>query len=84
MIKQAMAEANLAGLAVLGVVAFAAIFLAIFVWTVSRSRRQIATWSSLPLSDSTAPAEPRGAANALPVVSRPKESCGKCEVCTCE
>ncbi|MEM1303272.1 MAG: hypothetical protein AAGG46_00160 [Planctomycetota bacterium] len=59
MIKQAMSEAGLGVLAAVGVTMFVLIFLAIVAWTLSRSRKQVDKWSSLPLADGTDPVEPR-------------------------
>lgn len=92
MIKAAVDGLGLAPLAVAGLVLFVVTFLAIAAWTLSRSKNQIETWSSLPLADDDdEPLEPRDtddqstgfAEAALQIVSAPRESCGKCEHCTC-
>ena len=51
MIKQAMSEAGLAPLAVMGLVAFVVVFLGVALWAMTRGRRQVVGWSSLPLED---------------------------------
>ena len=65
MIKEALSEAGLGLLSVMGLVLFVAVFLGILAWTLSRSRRQVDRWSSLPLADGHEPVEPRdhGGAN---------------------
>ena len=75
MVKESLAEAGLAPFAVVGLVVFVAVFVAILAWTLSRTSRQVSVWSSLPLADGVDPVEPR-----LPVVSA---GCGKCEDCSC-
>ena len=80
MIKEALDGAGMAPLAIAGLLLFVVVFCGITAWTLSRSRRQVATWSSLPLADGTEPVEPR-----LPIASRHEGSggCGECENCTC-
>lgn len=82
MIKQAIGEAGLATFAVVGLVVFVVVFSCIVAWVGSRGRREVATWSSLPLADGFEPVEPR-----LPIVTHegPTHSgCGKCDDGACE
>ena len=67
MIKRVLEESDLSFFAVVGLVLFVAIFLGLTVWVLTRSRRQVRTWSELPLApDEAEPAEPRGSADATP------------------
>jgi hypothetical protein len=60
MIQQVLGDSNLSVFAVIGLVLFVAIFVAISVWILTRSKRQVRTWSELPLAgDREAPSEPR-------------------------
>ncbi|TWT40767.1 cbb3-type cytochrome c oxidase subunit 3 [Botrimarina hoheduenensis] len=96
MIKEALSQAGLAPIAVVGLIAFFAVFVGVLVWTMTRPRRDIETWSSLPLADGKDPVQPRTPptssdtdplttdrlqATQLPTV---KKSCGKCERCDCD
>ncbi len=63
MIKQAMSETGLAWFAVIGLVLFVAVLLGVIVWTFTRRKKQIDTWSSLPLADGHEPVEPRHPTN---------------------
>lgn len=94
MIKQAMSEAGLAPLAVIGLVMFVAVFVSITAWVLSRGRREVETWSSLPLADGHEPVQPRD--EPTPHASEDADEygdadhhhggggCGKCLQCTCE
>lgn len=64
MIKQALSEAGLAPLSVIGLMMFVSVFVGVAIWTLTRERRQIDTWSSLPLADGHEPIEPRIPTNA--------------------
>ncbi|MEN0111503.1 MAG: cbb3-type cytochrome c oxidase subunit 3 [Planctomycetota bacterium] len=59
MIKLAMSGSGLAPLALIGLVAFVAIFAGVIVWTLTRRRSEVDAWSSLPLADGTDPVQPR-------------------------
>ncbi len=60
MIQETVSGAGLSSFAIIGLVLFVAIFLAIAVWILTRSKRQVRTWSELPLAkDRDEPAEPR-------------------------
>ena len=59
MVKESIAELGLTPFAVFGLLAFFGVFVAIAVWTMTRRRKQVATWSSLPLTDGTEPIEAR-------------------------
>lgn len=80
MIKNAISEAGLAPLAVLGLMIFVAVFVGVALWAATRGRRQVVGWSSLPLEDGA----------RLPVVkaggepAKPSSGCGKCENCDCQ
>ncbi|QDT67939.1 hypothetical protein MalM25_08480 [Planctomycetes bacterium MalM25] len=80
MIKQAMSEAGLAPLAVLGLMIFVAVFVGVALWAMTRGRRQVVGWSSLPLEDGA----------RLPVIAiggettKASNGCGKCENCDCQ
>lgn len=80
MIKESFAEAGLAPLAVIGLVLFVLVFTAIAVWALSRGRKEIADWSSLPLAKEAKPV-----IHTLHVVHETQQGgCGKCEDCTCQ
>ncbi|MEO1496664.1 MAG: hypothetical protein AAFV43_05890 [Planctomycetota bacterium] len=59
MIKQAMSAAGLEILAVGGLLLFVAVFTGVCLWVTTRSRKEVDTWSSLPLADGTDPVESR-------------------------
>ena len=84
MIKQMLSEAGLAPFAVIGLVIFVAVFVGISLWALTRRKRQIDNWSSMPLEDG----DPyHNHEQALNIVSNTddhvKQSCGKCENCDC-
>ncbi|TWT97558.1 Cbb3-type cytochrome oxidase component FixQ [Botrimarina colliarenosi] len=66
MIKQAISAAGLEVLAVGGLLMFVAVFAGVTWWVLSRSRKEIDKWSSLPLAEGVDPVDPR-----LPVVEKP-------------
>lgn len=59
MVKESIADLGLTSFAVFGLLVFFGVFVAIAVWTLTRRRKQVATWSSLPLADGTEPVESR-------------------------
>ncbi len=59
MIKESLSEANLAYFAVTGLILFVAVFVSAALWAMSRSRKEIESWSSLPLADGSDPVKPR-------------------------
>lgn len=71
MIKQAMSEAGLEVLAVGGLLTFVAVFLGVTAWVMTRGKKEVDTWSSLPLADGYDPVEPR-----LPIVTKPSDQDG--------
>lgn len=96
MIKEAIAGLGLGTLAVIGLVVFFTVFLGVVAWVLTRSRRQVDRWASLPLADGTEPVEARDA----PAAKRDHDhghdhgrehgrehhgegGCGKCAECTC-
>lgn len=73
MFKDVVSHSDLTYFATWSLVIFVAVFAGVFVWTVTRSRRQVQTWSTLPLEDDV-PAEPRD--------EKPRKQC-KCDGCGC-
>lgn len=59
MMKEIISEANLPYFAVIGLILFVAVFVTTSLWAMSRSRKEVDTWSSLPLADGYDPVEPR-------------------------
>lgn len=51
MFKQVFSEGNLTHFATWGLVIFVVVFACISVWALTRSRKTIHTWASLPLDD---------------------------------
>ncbi|MEM6329839.1 MAG: cbb3-type cytochrome c oxidase subunit 3 [Planctomycetota bacterium] len=84
MIKNALSDSGMPALAAFGLLMFVAIFVGVTVWALTRRRRQVERWSSLPLVDGPEPVEPRAAAAAslLPVAGEGR-GCGECENCSC-
>jgi cbb3-type cytochrome oxidase subunit 3 len=87
-IKAALSSAGLAPFAVIGLMIFVGVFVGVSIWAFSRTRKEVAGWSNLPLADGHATARPLAShpsTLALSVVSTPgkKVSCGKCEHCDC-
>jgi cbb3-type cytochrome oxidase subunit 3 len=87
-IKLALSGAGLAPFAVIGLLIFVGVFVGVGVWAFSRTRREVAGWSNLPLVDGDAAPRPPASdlsALVLPVAPLPgkKSSCGKCEHCDC-
>ncbi|MEO0529055.1 MAG: cbb3-type cytochrome c oxidase subunit 3 [Planctomycetota bacterium] len=90
MIKQAMSALGLEVFAVGGLLLFVAVFVGVCFWVTTRSRKEVDTWSSLPLADGTDPVEPR-----LPITTKDTPGptndasrhsgggCGKCVDCSC-
>lgn len=90
MIKQAMSAAGLEVLAVGGLLMFVAVFVGVCFWVTTRSRKEVETWSSLPLADGTDPVEPRLPITTLTNQEASPENqehgsggCGKCVDCSC-
>ena len=88
MIKEAIAGLGLGTLAVIGLVVFFTVFLGVVAWALTRSRRQVDRWASLPLADGTEPVEARDAPEAKRDHDHGHEhhgegGCGKCAECTC-
>lgn len=84
MIKNALADGGLAALAAFGLLMFVTIFVGVTAWALTRRRREVAQWSSLPLADGCEPVDLRSDATGslLPVVGEAR-GCGKCENCSC-
>lgn len=59
MVQESIADLGLTPFAVVGLLTFFGVFVAIGVWTLTRRQKQVTTWSSLPLADGTEPVEPR-------------------------
>lgn len=65
MIRAVLGDSTLTGYALVGLVIFVAVFIAICAWVLTRRRSQVETWSRLPLANDPfdsqipAPAEPR-------------------------
>ncbi len=59
MMNEIISEANLPYFAVTGLILFVAVFVTTSLWALSRSRKEINNWSSLPLADGYDPVEPR-------------------------
>ena len=77
-----MSEAGMASFAVIGLVVFVTVFAGIALWALTRGRKEIDTWSSLPLADGTEPVEPR--LTIVQAESEDRRGCGKCDECTCD
>ena len=86
MIKEALADLGLGTLAVIGLVVFFTVFLGVVAWVLTRSRRQVDRWASLPLADGTEPVEARDAADAKRDDGHGHHGeggCGQCAECSC-
>jgi len=65
MIRAVLGDSALTGYALVGLVIFVAVFLAICAWVLTRKRTQVDSWSRLPLANDPLdsripePAEPR-------------------------
>jgi cbb3-type cytochrome oxidase subunit 3 len=82
MIKEALAGIGLAPFSVGGLLLFFAVFVGVTIWALTRSRGEIATWSSLPLADGLQPVQPR--LPIAPLASHEQDECGECEDCSCK
>lgn len=72
MLKDVLSNGALTHFATIGLVIFVVVFIGITVWVVTRSRREIQTWSRIPLTgDEAGPLQPRGASTGP---SRPDSS----------
>jgi len=61
MIKDVLSNGALTHFATIGLVIFVVVFIGITVWVVTRSRKEIQTWSQIPLTgDEDGPLQPRG------------------------
>ena len=59
MFKDILSDANLTLFATLGLVIFVAVFLGVTIWALTRPRKTVDKWSSIPLKDGTEPLELR-------------------------
>ncbi|MEM1026753.1 MAG: cbb3-type cytochrome c oxidase subunit 3 [Planctomycetota bacterium] len=59
MFKHILSEANLTAFATWGLVIFVAVFLGVTIWTLTRPKRTVDKWSSIPLKEGTEPVEER-------------------------
>jgi cbb3-type cytochrome oxidase subunit 3 len=65
MIRAILGDSSLTGYALVGLVIFVAVFIAVCAWALTRRRSQVETWSRLPLANDPldshipAPAEAR-------------------------
>jgi cbb3-type cytochrome oxidase subunit 3 len=59
MFKEILSDANLTLFATGGLVIFVAVFLAVMIWALTRPKKTIDKWSSIPLKDGTEPVEER-------------------------
>ena len=83
MIKEAIGELTLAPFAVIGLVVFVTVFLGVVAWVATRGRKQIDTWSRLPLSDDHEPLEPRRSGSGRQGSGGGESGCGDCVECSC-
>jgi cbb3-type cytochrome oxidase subunit 3 len=61
MLKDVLSNGALTHFATIGLVIFVVVFIGITVWVVTRSRKEIQTWSHIPLTgDEDGPLQPRG------------------------
>ena len=85
MIKQALVELGLESFAVVGLVLFVGVFLGAVAWALSRTRRQVDRWATLPLTEGAEPVEPRdGVAADRADDPHGSGGCGNCLSCACE
>ena len=60
MIKDILSSGALTHFAVIGLVIFVAVFVGVTVWVLTRTKREISTWSRIPLTgEEDGPLEPR-------------------------
>ena len=61
MLKDVLSNGALTHFATIGLVIFVAVFLGVTAWILTRSRREVQTWSRIPLTgDEDGPLQPRG------------------------
>jgi len=62
MLKDVLSNGALTHFATIGLVIFVAVFVGVTVWVVTRSRKEVQTWSRIPLTgDEDGPLQPRSA-----------------------
>ena len=83
MIKEAIADLGLTPFAVVGLLVFFGVFVAITAWTLTRRPKQVKTWSSLPLADGTEPVEPRQPHHDHDDHHDDDHECKNCGGCSC-
>ena len=59
MFKDILSEANLTAFATWGLVIFVAVFLGVTIWALTRPKKTVDKWSSIPLKEGTEPVEQR-------------------------
>jgi cbb3-type cytochrome oxidase subunit 3 len=61
MLKDVLSNGALTHFATIGLVIFVVVFLGVTVWILTRSRKEVGTWSRIPLTgDEDGPLQPRG------------------------
>lgn len=77
MLRDALSNGALTHFATIGLVIFVVVFLGVTVWILTRSKREVHTWSRIPLTgDEDGPLQPRDQRSDPPTPTRNRPPTG--------